>query len=74
MHGNEFVGATTLLSALANPIGVTLWLAVPISRLLGKTGINVATRVMALFVAAIGVHFIVAVFRHQLTGLLLGSA
>ncbi len=51
-------------------VGVTFWLALPITRLLGKTGINVVTRVMALFVAATGVHFIMTGLRHQLPGLL----
>lgn len=40
-------------------IAVTLLLGHPLSRLMGKTGINVATRIMALIVAAIGVNFIV---------------
>lgn len=40
-------------------IALTLWMAVPIHRVIGKTGINVATRVMALIVAAVGVNFIV---------------
>jgi multiple antibiotic resistance protein len=51
-------------------VGVTLLLALPIDRLLGRTGINVATRVMALFVAAVGVHFILTGLRNQLPGLL----
>ena len=73
---NDAVGwqgrAVLVCSAIttATLVGVTLWLAVPITRLLGKTGINVATRVMALFVAAIGVHFIMTGLRHQLPGLL----
>ena len=51
-------------------VGITLYLAMPINRLLGRIGINVATRVMALFVAAIGIHFIMAGLRNQLPGLL----
>ena len=51
-------------------VGITLCLAMPINRLLGRTGINVATRVMALFVAAIGVHFIMTGLRNQLPGLI----
>ncbi|MCR6659687.1 MAG: hypothetical protein NVV72_10200 [Asticcacaulis sp.] len=50
-------------------IAVSLALALPITRLIGKAGINVATRVMALFVAAIGVHFIVTGLRTALPGL-----
>lgn len=38
----------------------TLWMATPINRLLGTTGINVATRVMALIVGSLGINFITA--------------
>jgi multiple antibiotic resistance protein len=50
-------------------IAVTLWLALPINRLMGRTGINVATRVMALIVAAIGVNFIMTGIKNHLPGL-----
>jgi multiple antibiotic resistance protein len=50
-------------------IGLTLWSAVVIERFLGKTGINVMTRVMALIVAAIGVNFIMTGIRSELPGL-----
>lgn len=50
-------------------IAITLWAAIPINRVLGKTGINVATRVMALIVAAIGIQFILTGIRNQLPGL-----
>ena len=63
-------GATTLIaiaSVLATfLIGLTLWTATPIERLLGRTGINVMTRVMALIVAAIGVNFIMTGIRSEL--------
>lgn len=52
----QLIIASIITSAL---IAITLWLAVPINRIMGKTGINVATRVMALVVASIGVNFIV---------------
>ncbi|MCU6433545.1 NAAT family transporter [Undibacterium sp. Jales W-56] len=61
------VGSAITTSAL---VGATLCLALPINRLLGRTGINVATRVMALFVAAIGIHFIMTGLRNQLPGLI----
>lgn len=57
------VGSAVATAAL---VGATLCLAMPINKLLGRTGINVATRVMALFVAAIGVHFIMTGLRNQL--------
>ena len=50
-------------------IATTLWMATPLNRFMGKTGINVATRVMALIVAAIGVKFIMTGIRNQLPGL-----
>ena len=50
-------------------IAVTLRMAVPINRIIGKTGINVATRVMALIVAAIGVNFIMTGIANQFPGL-----
>ncbi len=50
-------------------IALTLWMATPLDRIMGKTGINVATRVMALIVAAIGVKFVMTGIRNQLPGL-----
>ena len=55
-QGKAALVGTAITTAVL--VGTTLCLAMPINRLLGRTGINVATRVMALFVAAIGVHFI----------------
>jgi MarC family membrane protein len=43
----------------------TLWLASPIKRLLGATGINVATRLMALIVASVGIDFILTGIEHR---------
>jgi MarC family membrane protein len=54
---------TTVLMAL------TLWMAKSIIRFLGKTGINVATRVMALIVASIGINFILTGLKNALPGL-----
>jgi multiple antibiotic resistance protein len=50
-------------------IGLTLWAASGIERYLGKTGINVITRIMALIVAAIGVNFIMTGLRSEFPGL-----
>jgi len=50
-------------------IALILWMAVPINRILGKTGINVATRVIALVVATIGIKFIMTGIRAELPGL-----
>jgi len=50
-------------------IGLTLWMAARIERFLGRTGINIMTRVMALIVAAIGVNFIMTGIRSELPGL-----
>ncbi|RXH39565.1 MarC family protein [Bradyrhizobium zhanjiangense] len=44
-------------------------MAVAIERFLGRTGINVMTRVMALIVAAIGVNFIMTGIKSELPGL-----
>ena len=50
-------------------IGLTLWMGAAIERFLGRTGINVMTRVMALIVAAIGVNFIMTGIKSELPGL-----
>ncbi len=50
-------------------IALTLLAATPIHRLIGKTGVNIATRIMALFVAAIGINFIFTGMRSELPGL-----
>ena len=49
-------------------IGLTLWMAARIERFLGRTGINIMTRVTALIVAAIGVNFIMTGIRSELPG------
>ncbi len=58
---------SSLLTALL--IAVTLWAAVPINRIIGKTGVNIATRILALVVASIGIKFIMIGLRHELPGL-----
>jgi multiple antibiotic resistance protein len=61
--------ACNCFAARSAPNGLTLWMAAAIERLLGRTGINVMTRVMALIVAAIGVNFIMTGIRSELPGL-----
>lgn len=61
------IGSAVLTGVL---IAGTLLIAAPLHRLMGKTGINVATRIMALIVAAIGVDFIMTGIKDQLPGLL----
>ncbi len=59
--------AAALLTAAM--IAMTLLCATSIDRLIGKTGVNIATRIMALFVAAIGINFIFTGIRSELPGL-----
>ena len=62
-----FLAATSVLATFL--IGLTLWMAAVIERVLGRTGINVMTRVMALVIAAIGVNFIMTGIKNELPGL-----
>lgn len=50
-------------------MGLTLWMSTSINRLMGKTGINVITRVMALIVASIGIDFIMTGIKNEFPGL-----
>jgi len=61
------IGASVLTTCL---MALTLWVARPIRRALGTTGINVATRVMALIVASVGINFIMTGLKNELPGLL----
>ncbi|WFU57725.1 MarC family protein [Bradyrhizobium pachyrhizi] len=61
------LGAASIIATFL--IGSTLWTAAAIERFLGKTGINVMTRIMALIVAAIGVNFVMTGLRSELPGL-----
>ena len=63
---------TAVMSTLL--VAGTLWLASPIKRLLGSTGINIATRLMALIVASVAVDFIMTGIKHHLAGLALKGA
>lgn len=50
------IGSGVLIAAL---VWLTLQMAQPIARTLGRIGINIATRIMGLLVAAVAVEFIV---------------
>lgn len=50
------IGCGVVLAAL---VWVTLQLAEPINRMMGRSGINIATRIMGLLLAAVSVEFIV---------------
>jgi multiple antibiotic resistance protein len=50
-------------------MGLTLWMATPINRFMGNTGINVITRVIALIVASIGINFIITGLKNEFPGL-----
>ncbi len=56
LKSRVLLAASSIITSLM--IALTLFMAIPIHKLIGKTGINVATRTMALIVAAIGVKFI----------------
>jgi len=60
------IGASALTTGL---MALSLWVAGPIRRALGTTGINVATRVMALIVASVGINFIMTGLKNELPGL-----
>jgi len=66
---HEKLGLIVAALLTAAMIAATLFCAVPINRIIGKTGINVATRILALFVAAIGINFIFTGIRSELPGL-----
>ena len=67
--GKGQLAAASMLATFL--VALTLWMAIPINRLLGRTGINVITRVMALIVAAIGINFILTGIKSELPGLVM---
>lgn len=46
-------------------IALVLWAALPIEKLIGKTGINISTRITALIVASIGISFIMTGIKNE---------
>ena len=61
------------LALIALGIGLSVWLCLrladPLGRLLGPTGLNIATRVMGILIAAVAVEFITAGLVGLLPGL-----
>ncbi len=66
-HIAILVGGSILVGAI---VWVSLRLAIPIGSYLGRTGINIATRLMSLLLAAIAVEFIAGGIGQMLPGLL----
>jgi multiple antibiotic resistance protein len=60
------VASTALTTALT---ALTLYLAKPLGRIPGTTGINVVTRIMALIVASVAIDFILSGLKNQFPGL-----
>jgi multiple antibiotic resistance protein len=69
-HGAQdyavIIGCGVVLAAL---VWLTLQLAQPINRIMGRSGINIATRIMGLLVAAVAVEFIVEGLKTMLPAL-----
>lgn len=66
VHTAILAGGSMVLGGI---VWVCLRLAVPIGSILGRTGINIVTRLMSLFLAAIAVEFIVTGLGQLLPGL-----
>ena len=60
------IGSGVVIAAL---VWLTLQIAQPIARFMGRTGINIATRIMGLLVAAVAVEFIVEGLKTMLPAL-----
>ena len=60
------IGSGVVIAAL---VRLTLQMAQPIARFMGRTGINIATRIMGLLVAAVAVEFIVEGLKTMLPAL-----
>ena len=68
-HVSDYValiGSGVVIAAL---VWLTLHMAQPIARFMGRTGINIATRIMGLLVAAVAVEFIVEGLKTMLPAL-----
>ena len=60
------IGSGVVIAAL---VWLTLQMAQPIARFMGRTGINIATRILGLLVAAVAVEFIVEGLKTMLPAL-----
>ena len=68
-HASDYaalIGSGVVIAAL---VWLTLQMAQPIARVMGRTGINIATRIMGLLVAAVAVEFIVEGLKTMLPAL-----
>ena len=68
-HASDYaalMGSGVVIAAL---VWLTLQMAQPIARVMGRTGINIATRIMGLLVAAVAVEFIVEGLKTMLPAL-----
>ena len=66
MDYTVIIGCGVGIAAL---VWITLQLADPINRIMGRSGINIATRIMGLLVAAVAVEFIVEGLKTMLPAL-----
>ncbi len=71
IYADQGTGTVLMLLGAGVLMGGVVWLAFslagPISRLAGRTGLNIMTRLMGLVVAALAVEFIAAGIRAYVT-------
>jgi multiple antibiotic resistance protein len=68
-HVSDYVALIGSGAVIAALVWLTLQMAQPIARFMGRTGINIATRIMGLLVAAVAVEFIVEGLKTMLPAL-----
>ncbi|TNF33466.1 MAG: NAAT family transporter [Gammaproteobacteria bacterium] len=62
-HWWELAVLTGIALLIAGSVAITLFLAEPIARRVGKTGINIATRILGLILMAVAVEFMATGLR-----------